>query len=143
MTELTLISLEEGIERYKAGEEIEKLLVIFKDLSLREPKNATVWACLAWLYLLLDKPKTALKAAQKSVKLDGKSPQGRVNLALAILDAGEKGIRPHIEVAAQIMALDSQISQDVKENIEDGLQRKPGWASLEKIKTLLLGGGEN
>ncbi len=139
MTELTLISLEEGIERYKAGEGVDLLLPIFKELSLREPKNATVWACLAWLYLLANKPKTALKAAQKSVKLDGKSPQGRVNLALAMLEAGESGIRPHIEAASGIMALDAQIRQDVEENIRDGLERKPDWPSLEKIKTLLVG----
>jgi len=139
MTESTLTTLEEGIERYKAGESLESLLEVFKGLSEREPKNATVWACLAWLYLLLDKPKTALKAAQKSVKLESKSPQGRVNLALAMMDAGETGVRPHIEVASQIMALDNQIRQDVQENIRDGLERKPDWKNLKRIKTWLIG----
>jgi len=139
MTESTLTTTEDGIELYKAGESIEKLLLIFKEITAREPKNATAWACLAWLNLLCDKPKTALKAAQKSVKLDARSPQGRINLVLAMLDSGETGVRPHIEVAGQMMSFDAQIRQDIEENIIDGFNRKPDWKSLERVKAWLLG----
>jgi predicted Zn-dependent protease len=137
MTESVTPLFEEGLKRYQAGEDPETLLPVFQDVCDRAPKNASAWACLAWLYLLLDKPKTALKAAQKSVKLDAASPQARVNLALALLDAGEKGVRPHIQVVQQIMTLDGDLRKDIEENIEDGLTRKPDWDSLKRIKSWL------
>ncbi|GFE69184.1 M48 family metallopeptidase [Chroococcus sp. FPU101] len=138
MTETETTTLfEEGLKRYQAGEEPETLLPVFEDICNRAPKNASAWACVAWLYLLMDKPKNALKAAQKSVKLDATSPQSRINLALALLDSGEKGVRPHIQVVQQIMTLDADIRQDIEENIEDGLNRKPDWDSLKRIKSWL------
>lgn len=137
MTETETTLFEEGLKRYQAGEEPETLLPVFQDICDRAPKNASAWACVAWLYLLMDKPKNALKAAQKSVKLDATSPQSRINLALALLDSGEKGVRPHIQVVQQIMTLDADIRQDIEENIEDGLNRKPDWDSLKRIKSWL------
>ncbi|HAC64454.1 MAG TPA: hypothetical protein DCF68_13175, partial [Cyanothece sp. UBA12306] len=71
----------------------------------------TAWACLAWLYLLTDKPERALKAATRSVKIDDRPPQARINLALAMLDTGAKGVRPHIEAAEQMMSLDEGLRQ--------------------------------
>ncbi|NJK46854.1 hypothetical protein HC931_00315 [Candidatus Gracilibacteria bacterium] len=138
MSESVATLFEKGLERYNAGEKAEDLIPYFKDICDRAPKNAPAWASLAWLYLLTDKPKLALKAAQKSVKLDSRSPQARINLAVAMLDAGESGIRQHIEVAAQVVSLDAQIRQDVEENIQDGLTRKPDWKSLEKVKNWLF-----
>ena len=129
---------DEGMERYQAGEPPETLIPVFQEICDRSPKNAAAWSCLAWLYLLVDKPNKALKAAQKSVKLDPQAPQARINLALAILDAGQKGVRPQIEAAQQMMALDSQISSDIEENIEDGFTRKPDWKSLQRIKNWLF-----
>lgn len=137
MTESTTSLLEKGLERYNAGEPAEELIPFFKDICDRSPKNSTAWSCLAWLYLLTDKPNQALKAAQKSVKLDSKVPQFRVNLALAMLDSGETGVRQHIEAARQIMDLDSEIRNGVKENIEDGLTRKPDWKNLQRVKNWL------
>ncbi|PSF39039.1 hypothetical protein C7H19_03010 [Aphanothece hegewaldii CCALA 016] len=137
MTEIATTLFEEGLKRYQEGEAPEVLLPVFQDICDRTPKNASAWACVAWLYLLMDKPKTALKAAQKSVKLDATSPQARINLALAILDSGEKGVRPHIQVVQQIMTLDAEIRKDIEENIEDGLSRKPDWESLKRIKSWL------
>ncbi|WLT39567.1 hypothetical protein NON20_08845 [Synechocystis sp. B12] len=46
------------------GEGPETLIPVFKDIADSSPKNATVWACLAWLYLLDDKPTLAFKAAK-------------------------------------------------------------------------------
>jgi predicted Zn-dependent protease len=125
---------ENGLERYKAGESPDTLIPVFKDICDRAPKNSSAWSCLAWLYLLSDRADFALKAAQKSVKLDARSPQARINLALAMLDAGKTGVREHIDFARQVMALDSQIRSDVEENIADGLERKPDWNSLQRIK---------
>lgn len=138
MTESVVSTFESGLERYKAGEEPETLIPVFQDICDRAPKNPTGWACLAWLYLLTDKPKSALKAAQKSVKLDSRAPQARINLALAMLETDTKGVRQHIEIAQQMMSLDTQIRQDIEENIEDGLSRKPNWKSLKRVKNWLL-----
>jgi predicted Zn-dependent protease len=138
MTETVATLLESGIERYNAGESPETLIPYFQDLCDRAPKTAAAWSSLAWLYLLSDKPKQALKAAQKSVKLDSKAPQARINLVLAMLETETSGVRSHIEVAQQIMALDAQIRQDIEENIQDGLTRKPDWKSLERVKNWLF-----
>jgi predicted Zn-dependent protease len=138
MTDIVTSLFESSLERYQAGESPETLIPVFKDICDRAPKNATGWACLAWLYLLVNKPKSALKAAQKSVKLEPRAPQGRINLVLAMLETGEKGVRPHIEVAQQIMGIDQKIRQDVVENLEDGLTRKPDWENLQRVKSWLL-----
>jgi predicted Zn-dependent protease len=137
MNEAVTTLFAESLEKYKAGEAPEKLIPAFQDICDRAPKNATAWSCLAWLYLLLDKPDRALKAAAKSVKIDAKMPQARINLALAMLDSGKTGVREHIEFAQQVMRLDSQIRDDLVENIEDGLTRKPDWESLQRIKKWL------
>ncbi len=137
MTEIVTTSLEQGLERYQAGEAPEALIPVFKEICDRAPKNSTAWACLAWLYLLEDKPNQALKAAQKSVKLDSRSPQARVNLVLAMLETETAGVRPHIEFTKQIMAFSDEIRQDVSENIEDGFTRKPDWKSLQRVKNWL------
>ena len=55
-----------------------------------------------------------------------------------MLDTGAKGVRPHIEAAEQMMSLDEGLRQDIKENIEDGLARKPNWKSLDRIKNWLF-----
>jgi tetratricopeptide (TPR) repeat protein len=138
MSESVTTLLENGIERYKKGEKPEDLIPVFQDICDRAPKAAPAWASLAWLYLLTDKPKLALKAAQKSVKLEPQAPQSRINLAIAMLETETSGVRQHVEAAQQIISLDAQIRQDIEENIEDGLTRKPNWKSLERIKNWLL-----
>ncbi len=95
MSESVVSILESGLERYKAGENPKNLIPVFKDICDRAPKNPIAWTCLAWLYLLVDKPKQALKAAQKSVKIDSRKPQARINLAVAMLEAGQTRIRQH------------------------------------------------
>jgi predicted Zn-dependent protease len=138
MTETFASLFEQGLERYKAGESAQTLIPFFKELCDRFPKNAEAWSSLAWLYLLSEKPNSALKAAQKSVKLDSKAPQSRINLALAMLDTEAKGIRPQIEMIQQMMSVESQIKDDILENIEDGLARKPDWKSLIRVKDWLF-----
>ncbi len=113
------------------------LLPEFKQLSDRSPKNAAVWSCLAWLYMLTDKPELALKAAQKAVKLDKVSPQNRINLVLAMLETKTAGVREHIELVQQLVSLNKEVRQEVDENIADGLARKPDWKSLERVKAWL------
>jgi predicted Zn-dependent protease len=129
---------ENGLERYKNGESAESLIPVFKEICDRSKKNATAWSSLAWLYLLVDKPQQALKAAQKGVKLDKNSPQGRINLAIALLETETKGVREQIEIVQRVMSFSSEIRQELAENIEDGLTRKPDWASLIRVKNWLF-----
>jgi predicted Zn-dependent protease len=131
-------AFEAGMERYRAGEDPATLIPLFKEICEQVPQNATSWSCLAWLYLLVDKPSAAFKAAQKAVKADVNHPQAQINLALAMLAAKRSGVRPHVELARQIMALDREIHQSVLENLEDGLSRKPDWNDLKRIKVWLL-----
>jgi len=137
MTESVATIFENSLERYKSGEKVETLIPVFEEICEKAPKNAPAWSCLAWLYLLVDKPNKALKAAKKSVKLDGKSPQSRINLALAMLATESTGVRPHVEIVKQMMKLDAEVRSAIEENIEDGLTRKPEWDSLNRIKNWL------
>ncbi len=137
MTESITSLFDAGLERYNAGEGPDTLIPVFKEICDRSPKVAAAWSCLAWLYLLDNKPDQAYKAAQKGVKLDPNAPQARVNLAIAMLETGQKGVRKHVEVAQQLMAMDSQVQRDLTESLEDGLNRKPDWESLKRVQSWL------
>ncbi len=138
MTTQTVDELfDQGLVRYKSGESIESLIPTFKEVCDRSSKNSSAFTCLAWLYLLADKPGLALSTAQKAVKLNPQDPQARVNLALAMLDSAKAGVRDHVEVAQQIMMVSDEMKEEVLENIQDGLTRKPGWKSMERIKQWL------
>ena len=89
----------DGFDRYQAGEAPANLIPVFKEVCEKAPKNGNAWASLAWLYLLENKPASAQKAAKTAVKLNPHDPQARINLAVAILELKEKGVRPHVEVA--------------------------------------------
>lgn len=137
MTQTVEALFDQAIERYKAGEDPAELIPVFKDICDRAPKSSAAWACLSWLYSLTEKPTSAVKAAQKSVKLNPQDPQGRVNLAVAMLDAGKTGVRQHVEVAAQVMGVAEELRTEVMQNIEDGLTRRPDWKSLQRVKDWL------
>lgn len=127
-----------GIERYKAGEDAANLIPLFKDVCDRAPKSSPAWTCLAWLYLLDSKPSKALKAAQKAVKLNPQDPQARVNLAVAMLETAKSGVRDHIDLAGQMMMAVDELREEVQQNIEDGLKRKPNWKSLSRVQSWLF-----
>lgn len=127
-----------GLERYKAGEEALTLIPVFKELCDRAPRSSPAWTCLAWLYLLDDKPNLAYKAAQKAVKLNPQDPQARVNLAVAMLETGQKGLRQHVDFAQQLIFVNPDWREEVKNSIEDGFNRKPDWQSLAKVKNWLF-----
>jgi predicted Zn-dependent protease len=137
MTQTVETLFDQGIERYKAGEDPAELIPVFKEVCDRAPKSSAAWACLSWLYLLTDKPNAGLKAAQKAVKLNPQDPQGRVNLAVAMLDAGKPGVRDHVEIASQVMAVADDLRTEVMTSIDDGLIRKPDWKSLSRVKQWL------
>ncbi|AFZ28018.1 hypothetical protein Cylst_6045 [Cylindrospermum stagnale PCC 7417] len=127
-----------GLERYKAGESADALIPVFKEVCDRAPKIGSAWICLAWLYLLDNKPNLAYKAALKAVKVNPQDPQARVNLAVAMLETGQKGLRQHIDFAQQLMFVNQEWEDEIKNSIEDGLSRKPDWQSLAKVKAWLF-----
>ncbi len=135
----TLDSLfDAGLERYKAGEPVADLIPVFKELCDRSPKSSAAWTCLAWLYLLDNKANLAYKAAQKAVKINPQDPQARVNLAVAMLETKQKGLREHVDFARQLMFVNNEWQDELKQSIEDGLTRKPDWQSLIKVKNWLF-----
>ncbi len=138
MTDTVDSLFDTGLERYKAGEAATSLIPLFKEVCDRSPKSSSAWTCLAWLYLLDNKPSFAYKAAQKAVKLNPQDPQARVNLAVAMLETGQKGLRQHVDFAQQLMFVNSEWHEEIKDSIEDGLSRKPDWQSLAKIKSWLF-----
>ncbi|MEM8604946.1 MAG: hypothetical protein AAGF24_14060 [Cyanobacteria bacterium P01_H01_bin.121] len=128
----------QGIERYNAGAEPVDLIPVFKDICDRAPKSSPAWTCLSWLYLLAEKPVRAQKAAQKAVKLNPEDPQARINLALAMLETGQKGVRTHVEMAQQLIMISEELRQEMQLSIEDGFARKPDWASLKRVQDWLF-----
>lgn len=138
MTQTLDALFEEGLERYKSGESPETLIPVFKEICDRSRKTSAAWTCLAWLYLLSDKPALANSAAQKAVKLNPQDPQARVNLVVSMLELSKPGVRPHVEVAQQLTFAVPELRDEVQQNIEDGLTRKPNWKSLERVKAWLF-----
>lgn len=138
MTQTVESLFDTGLERYKAGEAVDSLIPVFKEVCDRAPKTSAAWICLAWLYLLDNKPNLAYKAAQKAVKLNPQDPQARVNIALAMLETGQKGLREHIDIAQQLIFVNEEWQDEIKNSIEDGLSRKPDWQSLKKVKNWLF-----
>ncbi|MBF2049446.1 MAG: tetratricopeptide repeat protein [Elainella sp. C42_A2020_010] len=139
MTETTVEALfDQGLERYRAGEDPASLIPLFKEVCDRTPKSSSAWTCLAWLYLLDNKPSQAYKAAQKAVKLNPQDPQARINLAMAMLETAQKGVRQHVEVAGQLVMAVPELRQEVEQNFEDGLSKKPDWKSLQRVKSWLF-----
>jgi len=127
-----------GLERYQSGEAPETLIPVFKTVCDRSRKNSSAWTCLAWLYLLTDKPTSAYEAAHKAVKLNPQDPQARVNLVLAMLECSKTGVRPHIEIVQQLVMAVAELRQEIELNIADGLTRKPNWKNLERVKAWLF-----
>lgn len=140
MTQSAESLFEQGIEQYKAGTPASELIPLFKEVCDRAPKNSAAMVCLSWLYLLEEKPQSALKLAQKAVKITPQDPQGRVNLALAMLETGKKGVREHIDEALQVMMLSAELKAEVQKSLEDGLSRKPDWDNLKRVQKWLFEG---
>jgi len=138
MTQTIESLFDTGLERYKAGEAVDSLIPVFEEVCNRSPKSSSAWICLAWLYLLDNKANLAYKAALKAVKLNPQDPQARVNLAVAMLETGQKGLRAHIDFAKQLIFVNEEWQDEIKNSIEDGLTRKPDWQSLTKVKNWLF-----
>jgi len=50
----------------------------------------------------------------------------QVNLAVTMLETGQTGVR-HVDIAMQMIMVDSEMRDEIKQSIEDGLNRNPEW----------------
>jgi predicted Zn-dependent protease len=130
---------EQAIGRYNAGAPAGELIPDFLAITQQAPRQSAGWTCLAWLQLLDGQPLEALRAARTAVKLNPQDPQARINLSLAMLETGAKGVREHIEIVQRVMVMAPELATELQESIADGLQRRPGWAALEKVKAWIDG----
>ena len=128
---------EQAMARYQAGASAEEILPDFLRITEAAPRQSAGWTCLAWLQLLCNQPEDALRSARFAVKLNPQDPQARVNLSLALLETESKGVREHVQVVQQVLTMAPQISDELRTALDDGLQRRPNWTSLEKVKTWL------
>ncbi len=138
MTEANDESLfEQAMARYQDGAPATEVLEDFITITNAAPRQSAGWTCLAWLQLLCDQPEEALRSARLAVKLNGQDPQARINLSLAMLETKAKGVRDHVQVVQQILAVAPEVNQELQASIADGLVRKPGWPALMKVKNWL------
>ena len=128
---------DQAMARYQAGASAAEILPDFLKITELAPRQAAGWTCLAWLQLLCDQPEEALRSARFAVKLSPQDPQARINLSLALLETQSKGVRDHIQVVQQVLTMAPQIAEELKGALDDGQQRRPDWAALEKVRSWL------
>ena len=128
---------EETMERYKAGSPPEELIKDFEKITSSNPSNAAGWTCLSWLQLLCNENQNALRSARVAVKLNPQDPQSRINLTIALLETNSKGVREHIEFVKRALLIVPDLEKELKDSLNDGINRKPNWNSLKKIKSWL------
>lgn len=126
---------QEGLRRYQEGESAENLIPLYEKICDRQPKIASGWICLSWLYLLHRQPQMALKAAQKAVKISPEDPQAHINLAIAMLETSQTGVRNHIEAAKNWLMVLKDLKEEIMANFEEGRRRRPDWKELERVFT--------
>ena len=67
-------------------------------------------------------------------KLNPQDPQARINLSLAMLETGSKGVREHVEVVQRVMLMAPELASELHDSMADGLRRRPGWSAMEKLR---------
>jgi len=130
---------DQAMERYQQGTAPAELIDSFLAITKQAPGQSAGWTCLAWLQLLDNQHQAALRSAKTAVRLNPQDPQARINLSLAMLETGTKGVREHIEIVQRVMTMAPEMADELQESIADGLQRKPGWKAMDKVKAWLAG----
>jgi predicted Zn-dependent protease len=125
---------DEAIARYQQGTAPDELIDDFLAITAQNPGQSAGWTCLAWLQLLLDQPQAALQSARTAVKLNPQDPQARINLSVAMLETGAKGVREHVEVVKRVVLMAPDLASELNESMADGLARRPGWQALAKVR---------
>ena len=130
---------DQAIARYQQGAAPEEVIDDFVRITAQQPRLSAGWTCLAWLQLLLDQPQAALRSARTAVRLNPQDPQARINLSVAMLETGQKGVREHVELVQRVMVMAPELASELTDSIADGLRRRPGWQALEKVRGWLQG----
>ncbi len=128
---------ENAMARYESGEEASTLINDFQEITNISPNQSAGWTCLAWLQLLCNQNQNALRSARIAVKLNPQDPQSRINLTLALLETNSKGVREHIDFVKRALLILPELQKELKNSIQDGLNRKPEWNALKKIQAWL------
>ena len=126
-----------AMARYQSGEEASKLIKDFEEITSISPNQSAGWTCLAWLQLLCNENQNALRSARVAVKLNPQDPQSRINLTIALLETNSKGVREHIEFVKRALLIVPDLEKELKDSLNDGLNRKPNWNSMKKIQSWL------
>jgi predicted Zn-dependent protease len=134
MSETVNESFDNALVRYQEGESADALIPVFQEICTQSPKLSSAWTCLSWLYLLNTEPAKAIKAAEKALRLDSYDVQARVNLAMALIEAKQKGVREHVEMAQRLVDNSKEAKEQLESSFADGIQRNPSWASLKKVQ---------
>ncbi|MEI8250719.1 MAG: hypothetical protein WCF98_06075 [Synechococcus sp. ELA057] len=125
---------EQALSRYQQGAAPEEVIDDFLQITAQQPRLSAGWTCLAWLQLLLDQPRAALQSARTAVRLNPQDPQARINLSVAMLETGQKGVREHVELVQRVMLMAPELGSELTDSMADGLRRRPGWQALEKVR---------
>ncbi len=128
---------DQAMARYQSGTDANELIKDFKTITAGAPNQSSGWTCLAWLQLLCGDSSSALRSARTAVKLNAQDPQARINLSLALLETNSKGVREHIEFVKRAILVLPEFEKELKISIKDGLERKPDWQTLIKVKDWL------
>ena len=126
-----------AMARYQSGEEASKLIKDFEEITSISPNQSAGWTCLSWLQLLCNENQNALRSARVAVKLNPQDPQSRINLTIALLETNSKGVREHIEFVKRALLIVPDLEKELKDSLNDGINRKPNWNSLKKIQSWL------
>jgi len=128
---------DQALSRYRAGASANEVIADFEVVTTQSPRQASGWICLSWLQLLTGANDAALRSARMGVRLRPQDLQARINLALALLDTGPKGVRDHVGIVQRTLSLAPSLTTDLRESTEDGLRRRPDWQALIKVKAWL------
>ena len=129
----------EGLKRYEANLPLPEVFPYFLEIIKRQPKNGAALTCLSWLYLMENQPKQAEDTARKAMKANPADAQARVNLVLALLDSGGKGVRDQVELIQQILTVDKDQGDEIIRNLTEGTARKGTWKAAQKLREWLEG----
>ena len=125
---------ENAMARYQSGISAEDLIKDFEEITSTSPNNAAGWTCLSWLQLLCGQNQEALRSARIAVRINGQDPQARINLSLALLETNSKGVRDHIDYVKRAILVLPELEKELRDSIQDGLNRKANWLALKKVK---------
>ena len=128
---------DKAMARYQSGEDASNLIEDFEKITSISPNQSAGWTCLSWLQLLCNENQNALRSARVAVKLNPQDPQSRINLTIALLETNSKGVREHIEFVKRALLIVPDLEKELKDSLDDGLNRKPNWNSMKKIQSWL------